>query len=64
MAKKTKWLYRTKPSKQRATTQNEWKPCTNAQREKLDRMRPNKYEFKENKPPEPTPNMIAKKENE
>jgi len=53
-----KYSYRYK--KPRRGKANEWQPCTVKQKEKLEKMRPYMFEFKENKAPEPTPNMENK----
>lgn len=58
---KTKYSYRKKKQYVRNLKQYEWKPCTKVQKEKIERLPSGyKFEFKENNPPEPTPNMIEK----
>ena len=56
------YRYKVRPSFWRHGMSKEWKPCTKEQAEKLQRMRPNSYLIEEIKPPAPTPNMIAPKE--
>ena len=61
MAKKNKYLYRKKPGFLRSAANNEFKECSEADKDKINRMFPGCYEFKlkeTKKPPKPTPNMI------
>jgi len=68
MAKKTNsliWLYRLKPQYKTSALSLEWLPCNEESKVKIERMRPNMYEFKPKSPPPPTPNMIEdSKEND
>lgn len=58
MAKK-KYSYRKKKQYARTAKDYVWQPCTTKEKERLENGNVGyKFEFKENKPPEPTPNMI------
>ena len=56
-----KYSYRKKQDFRRSQQDTTWLPCTIEQRKKLEKMS-NKFEFKENKEPNPTPNAIENKE--
>ena len=59
------WEYKIKTSFHRAGMEKDWKKCTKEATEKLQRMRPNQFEYREIKAPEPTPSMaLAKSEEE
>ena len=62
MARNKKWSYRKGPKFRKSHTDGDWLGCTEKDKEKLERMRPNCYEFKLNKEPNPTPNAIAEEE--
>lgn len=55
MANKKKWLYKAKSPYIKA--HRDWKFCSIKEKERLEKQFPNIFEFKENKPPEPTPSM-------
>lgn len=59
MSKKSKWLYRAKNRSRKA--HNNWLPITDSERKRIEAQHPFKFEFKENKPPEPTPSMKKEK---
>lgn len=52
-------MYRIKPHLARGYVgkEKEWHTCTDADKEKLNRNSPHRFEFKQNLPPPLTPNM-------
>jgi hypothetical protein len=52
-----KWSYRYKKGMKPNNVTYEWIDCTAKDKEKIERMIGHKVEFRENKPPEPTPSM-------
>ena len=55
---KQEFLYRKAPRFVRSSADKEWLKCTAEAKEKILKMFPYQYEFKQAKPPEPTPNMV------
>ena len=55
---KTKFEYRALNKHNKV--HKDWKSCTIKEREKIEMQFPKKFEFRENKPPEPTPSMVEK----
>ena len=54
-----KYSYRKKKHYARTAADYVWKECTIAEKERLENGNAGyKFEFNENKPPEPTPNMV------
>lgn len=51
--------YRLLPRYQTHNQKSVWTKGTHKQRENIERMYPNKYEFREIKPPKPTESMIV-----
>ncbi len=61
MAKAKKYFYRKLPHFIKNSTGNDWQKCSEADKEKINKMFPGAYEFKKieaKKPPNPTPNML------
>jgi len=56
MARK-KWSYRYKKNYKPRNVTTEWVDCTDKDKKKIERMIGHKLEFRQNKPPEPTPSM-------
>lgn len=54
----SKWSYKAKS--QHNETHKDWKPCTEKEKLRIDSQHPNKFIFKENKQPKPTPSMTEK----
>ena len=50
--------YRLLPNYRRLKSHSEWKGCSEDGKAKIERMFPKMYEFREIKPPTPTPNAI------
>lgn len=59
MSKKTKYSYRAKNKS--IKVHRDWRPCTVEEKDRIEKQYPYKFEFKENKPPEPTPSMEKEK---
>tara|TARA_R100000655_G_scaffold109904_2_gene166269 strand:- start:147 stop:365 length:219 start_codon:yes stop_codon:yes gene_type:complete len=55
------FLYRKAARFVRSANDKQWLKCTAEGKEKIEKMFPFQYEFKQEKPPEPTPNMIQEK---
>ena len=51
----SKWEYKARDMQNKI--HKSWKPCTQAQKEKIEKQYPHKFEFKELVKPEPTPSM-------
>jgi hypothetical protein len=60
MPKKLKYLYRKKPQYWKRPKDSEFLKCSEAAKNKIEKMHPNGYEFKSIEPPKPTPSMIDK----
>jgi|TARA_R110000850_G_scaffold23993_1_gene70493 hypothetical protein len=52
-----KWFF--KSTDKHHKVHSDWQPCTVKEKEKLEKMRPNFFEFKEKVKPEKTPSMGA-----
>jgi len=50
-----KWFFKSKNKHHKV--HSDWKPCTVKEKEKLEKMRPFSFEFKEKTKPEKTPSM-------
>ena len=50
-----KWSYKAKYKESKV--HQDWQPCTQEEKERLEKMCPNRFEFKENTPPKATPSM-------
>ena len=57
MMPRKKWSYKYKREYRPRHVTKEWIDCTTKDKEKIERMIGHKVEFRENKPPEPTPSM-------
>ena len=57
MATVNNWKYKLMSLFHRSGMNKNWQPCTEAQKDNLKRMYPGKFEYKEIKPPNPTPSM-------
>lgn len=49
------WLYKAK--RKESKVHKDWQPCTNEEKERLEKMVPYRFEFKKNESPKPTPSM-------
>lgn len=58
----SKWQYKARNMQNKA--HKDWKPCTQAQKDKIQKQYPHKFEFKEVSKPEPTPSMKKAKKAE
>jgi hypothetical protein len=52
-----KWFFKSKDKHHKR--HSDWQPCTIEQKKKLEKMRPNSFEFKEKLKPEKTPSMVV-----
>lgn len=64
MPKKLKYLYRKKSQYWKSSKDSEYLKCSEAAKEKIQKMFPNAYEFKTVEPPKPTPSMVQDQSDE
>ena len=58
---KLEFLYRKTARFVRSSADKNWLKCTAEGKAKIEKMFPYQFEFKQAKPPDPTPNMIEEK---